>query len=223
MNINLIFVPEYIFTDKKDILNSLLLTLDKTVFIDKKALLNTFNSEKSVNTLSISEMRDIIDCTNYIHQYLTGNKESFFMKKSFLSTRPFINDISNIYKSYRFILDIPYFKASLLDVITGKPNNVDPSIEKLKYKKESVFDKLNNVHTFYIVNVTDPLVKYLYLNTNLDDKISLYDRILKFVKRFEPGKNIFQSDFFLEYLIRLKELNKKGLPKQNKVTIPVGD
>lgn len=223
MNIKLIFVPEYLFTDKKDILNSILLHLEKSLVIGTKSLLNSFNVEKKENTLSLSELKDIMDCTNFVHYYLTGNKESFFMEQKATNATHFTGKMGDMDSNpYKVIIDIPLFKGMLIDVLTGQPNTVEPSISNIKYKKDVRLDKFNNTTTFYLVNVNDKLAKYLYLNNNLEDKIDLFEMIVKFLTRMEVEKDLFKSNLFLDFLVRIKEMNKKGLPKENKVTIAVG-
>lgn len=223
MKLKLIFVPEYIFNDKKDILNSLLLDTHKVLKIGKTSLLNSYNLENKENTLSLSEVKDIMDCTNFLHYYLTGNKESFFMEQKSTNSTSFMAKMANMdYSPVKIITDIPLFKAMLIDVLTGQPNKVEPSLKNIKYKKETKVNMLRDTVTFYLVNVNDELAKYLYLHNSLEDKLALFERILKFLTRMEVNKELFKSDLFLEFLIRIKELNKKGIPRENHVTVSVG-
>lgn len=223
MKLKLIFVPEYIFNDKKDILNSLLLHTEKVLKIGKTSLLNSYNLEKKENTLSLSEVKDIMDCTNFLHYYLTGNKESFFMEQKSTNLTSFMGKMADMdYNPVKVITEIPLFKSMLIDVLTGQPNTVEPSLKNIKYKKETKVNMLGDTITFYLVNVSDKLAKYLYLNNTLEDKLVLFETILNFLKRMEVNKDLYKSDLFLEFLIRIKELNKKGLPRENKVTVSVG-
>ena len=223
MKLKLIFVPEYIFNDKKDILNSLLLHTEKVLKIGKTSLLNSYNLEKKENTLSLSEVKDIMDCTNFLHYYLTGNKESFFMEQKSTNLTSFMGKMADMdYNPVKIITEIPLFKSMLIDVLTGQPNTVEPSLKNIKYKKETKVNMLGDTITFYLVNVSDKLAKYLYLNNTLEDKLVLFETILNFLKRMEVNKDLYKSDLFLEFLIRIKELNKKGLPRENKVTVSVG-
>lgn len=223
MKLKLIFVPEYIFNDKKDILNSLLLHTEKALKIGKTSLLNSYNLEKKENTLSLSEVKDIMDCTNFLHYYLTGNKESFFMEQKSTNLTSFMGKMADMdYNPVKVITEIPLFKSMLIDVLTGQPNTVEPSLKNIKYKKETKVNMLGDTITFYLVNVSDKLAKYLYLNNTLEDKLVLFETILNFLKRMEVNKDLYKSDLFLEFLIRIKELNKKGLPRENKVTVSVG-
>ena len=223
MKLKLIFVPEYIFNDKKDILNSLLLHTEKVLKIGKTSLLNSYNLEKKENTLSLSEVKDIMDCTNFLHYYLTGNKESFFMEQKSTNLTSFMGKMADMdYNPVKIITEIPLFKSMLIDVLTGQPNTVEPSLKNIKYKKETKVNMLGDTNTFYLVNVSDKLAKYLYLNNTLEDKLVLFETILNFLKRMEVNKDLYKSDLFLEFLIRIKELNKKGLPRENKVTVSVG-
>lgn len=223
MKLKLIFVPEYLFKDKKDILNSILLHLEKSLVIGTKSLLNSFNVEKKENTLSLSELKDIMDCTNFVHYYLTGNKESFFMEQKATNASYFTGKMVDMdYNPVKVITEIPLFKSMLIDVLTGQANSVEPSLKHIKYKKETKVTMLGDTTTFYLVNVCDKLAKYLYLNNTLEDKIVLFETIFNFLKRMEVDKDLYKSDLFLEFLIRIKELNKKGLPRENKVTVSVG-
>lgn len=217
MEIKLLFVPEYIFKSRTSIVPSLLLYGKNYPYIFNN---DPEGKEDTVTKLSKGELVDISILSQYVHWYLTGNTLSLMLE---MDIRNQTNTVGFHDQDFsRVITENDVFKPLLIDMMTGDVKALDPCIKNLEFKIEEVPNEKKDLVKYYLLKVDESLAKYLYLHQDLADKMVLFEKIIAYLKRMEDPDTVYESSIFLDYLVRLKELNKKGLPKEKRISLTVG-
>lgn len=217
MEIKLLFVPEYIFKSRTDIVKSLCFYGKNYPYIFNN---DPEGKEDTITKLSKGELIDISVMSHYMQWYLAGNHFSLSMEMDIRNQSRTVGFHDEDFS--RVITENEVFKPLLIDMMTGDVKSIPPCIKNLEFKVEELMNEKKDSVKYYILKVDESLAKYLYLHQDLEDKMVLFEKIIVYLKRMETADTVYDSPVFLDYLIRLKELNKRGLPKEKRITLAVG-